>query len=102
MGNSVAILEAQRDRRVLGGCDGCHAGSYFAYVFSDGTVSHCLFTLGQVAAGNGRARGFVRAFHELAPPEGKGCSCVPSHEVNRMLDFDPRALRNAIETVLLA
>lgn len=101
VGNSVAILETQRDRRVLGGCEGCHAGSYFAYVFSDGTVSHCLFTLGQVRAGNGRERGFVRAFHELAPPEGQGCSCVPSHEVNRMLDFDPRALRNALQTVLL-
>ncbi len=101
VGNSVSILEAQRDRRVLGGCDGCHAGRYFAYVFSDGTVSHCLFTLGQVRAGNGRERGFVRAFQELAPPQGKGCSCVPSHEVNRILNFDPRALRNAIETVLL-
>ena len=100
VGNSVAILEAQRERRVLGGCDTCHAGTYFAYVFSDGTVSHCLFTVGQVQANNGRERGFVRAFQELAAPEGQGCSCVPSHEVNRMLDFDPRALRNALDTAL--
>lgn len=100
VGNSIAMLEAQRARRVLGGCDDCYAGTYFAYVFSDGTVSHCLFTAGQVASGNGRERGFVRAFEELAAPEGQGCSCVPSHEVNRMLDLDPRALRNAIETVI--
>jgi MoaA/NifB/PqqE/SkfB family radical SAM enzyme len=100
VGNSIQILEAQRERRVLGGCDDCYAGTYFAYVFSDGTVSHCLFTAGQVAAANGRDRGFVKAFEELAAPEGQGCSCVPSHEVNRMLDFDPRALRNALGTVL--
>jgi MoaA/NifB/PqqE/SkfB family radical SAM enzyme len=100
VGNSVQILEAQRERRVLGGCDDCYAGTYFAYVFSDGTVSHCLFTAGQVAAANGRDRGFVKAFEELAAPEGQGCSCVPSHEVNRMLDFDPRALRNALGTAL--
>jgi MoaA/NifB/PqqE/SkfB family radical SAM enzyme len=100
VGNSVAILEAQRERRVLGGCDECYAGTYFAYVFSDGTVSHCLFTHGQVPTNNGRERGFLRAFHELAAPEGQGCSCVPSHEVNRMLDFDPRALRNALDTAI--
>jgi len=100
VGNSLAILEAQRDRRHLGGCDTCYAGTYFAYVFSDGTVSHCLFTLGQVPGNNGRTRGFMRAFQELAAPEGPGCSCVPSHEVNRMLDFDPRVLRNALDTAL--
>ena len=100
VGNSLAILEAQRERRYLGGCDECHAGTYFAYVFSDGTVSHCLFTQGQVPAGNGHARGFLRAFLELSAPEGPGCSCVPSHEVNRILDFDPRALRNALDTTL--
>jgi MoaA/NifB/PqqE/SkfB family radical SAM enzyme len=100
VGNSVAILEAQRERRVLGGCDTCYAGTYFAYVFSDGTVSHCLFTVGQVPGNNGRERGFLKAFQELAAPEGQGCSCVPSHEVNRMLDFDPRALRNALDTAL--
>ncbi|MEP7121074.1 MAG: radical SAM protein [Byssovorax sp.] len=100
VGNSIQILEAQRGRRVLGGCDDCYAGTYFAYVFSDGTVSHCLFTAGQVPVANGRDRGFVRAFQDLAAPEGQGCSCVPSHEVNRMLDFDPRALRNALETTL--
>lgn len=100
VGNSFAILDAQRDRRVLGACDDCHAGTYFGYVFGDGTVSHCLFTRGQVPVANGRARGFVRAFHELAAPQGAGCSCVPSHEVNRMLDFDPRVLGNALETVL--
>jgi len=101
VGNSFAILETQEKQRVLGGCDDCHAGTYFAYVFSDGTVSHCIFTQGQVPAGNGRARGFMNAFLELAAPEGPGCSCVPSHEVNRMLDFDPRALRNALDTALM-
>jgi MoaA/NifB/PqqE/SkfB family radical SAM enzyme len=100
VGNSFAMLETQRDRRVLGACDGCYAGTYFGYVFSDGTVSHCLFTRGQVPVANGRTRGFARAFEELAAPEGEGCSCVPSHEVNRMLDFDPRVLGNAFEKAL--
>jgi MoaA/NifB/PqqE/SkfB family radical SAM enzyme len=100
VGNSLAILEAQRDRRVLGGCDACYAGTYFAYVFSDGTVSHCLFTHRQVPVNNGRERGFLRAFLELAAPEGPGCSCVPSHEVNRILDFDPGVLRNALATAI--
>ena len=100
VGNSFAILDAQRERRHLGGCDTCHAGTYFAYVFSDGTVSHCLFTQGQVPADNGRKLGFMRAFTELSAPVGPGCSCVPSHEVNRMLDFDPRVLRNAVTTAL--
>ncbi|MFO0761406.1 MAG: radical SAM protein [Byssovorax sp.] len=100
VGNSLAILEAQRTRRTLGSCDGCYAGTYFAYVLSDGTVSHCIFTQSQVPQGNGRDRGFVRAFEELYAPEGPGCSCVPSHEVNRMLDFDPAVLRNAVSTAL--
>lgn len=100
VGNSFAILETQREQRYLGGCDACYAGTYFAYVLSDGTVSHCLFTQGQVPQGNGRDRGFLRAFQELYAPEGPGCSCVPSHEVNRMLDFDPRVLSNALGTVL--
>src|SRR5262249_17626079 len=72
VGNSVTILESQRERRLLGACRDCYAGTYFAYVLSDGTVSHCLFTQGQVARGNGRERGFLRAFLELAAPEGAG------------------------------
>ncbi|MDP3212645.1 MAG: radical SAM protein [Deltaproteobacteria bacterium] len=94
VGNSFAALAAQGERRYLLDCARCWAGTYYAYVFSDGTVAPCIFTAGGVRAGNGRARGFVRAFHELAQPAGNGCSCVPSYEVNRMLDLDPAVLWN--------
>jgi MoaA/NifB/PqqE/SkfB family radical SAM enzyme len=100
VGNSDATLRAQARRRYLTPCADCHAGSYYGYVFSDGTVAPCLLTAGQAEAGSGRTRGFVRAFDELAAPEGPGCSCVPSHEVNRMLDFDLRVLWSAVELTL--
>lgn len=101
VGNSRSILIAQRDRRYLGGCADCHAGRYYGYVLSDGTVAPCLFTQGQVPRGNGRAQGFARAFADLAQPAGPGCSCVPTHEVNRILDFDARVLFDALDVVLL-
>ena len=47
-----------------------------------------------------RRLGYVRAFEELAPPVGPGCSCVPSYEVNHMLDFDARILFGALEVAL--
>ena len=97
VGNSRGVLEAQRRARYIGSCADCHAGSYYGYVFSDGTVAPCLLTQGQVERGNGRTRGFVEAFQELAPPQGPGCSCVPTHEVNRILDFDLRVLFGALE-----
>jgi MoaA/NifB/PqqE/SkfB family radical SAM enzyme len=97
VGNSRAILEAQRRGRYLGSCADCHAGRYYGYVLSDGTVAPCLLTQWQVPRGNGRERGFVRAFHELAAPTGPGCSCVPTHEVNRILDFDVGVLFDALD-----
>jgi MoaA/NifB/PqqE/SkfB family radical SAM enzyme len=100
VGNSFPVLDQQEATRYLIGCEGCHAGSYFGYVFSDGTVSQCLLTQRQVEPRNGRERGFLRAFEELAPPRGPGCSCVPSHEVNHMLDFDVRVLFGALELAL--
>lgn len=100
VGNSHAALDRQESRRNLLSCDGCHAGSYYGYVFSDGTVSHCIFTRSQVPQRNGQDVGAVRAFRELAPPVGPGCSCVPSYEVNRILDFDARVLFGALETAL--
>ncbi len=100
VGNSRSILEAQRRRRDLGACVDCYAGRYYGYVLSDGTVAPCLFTQGQVPRGNGRERGFLRAFHELAAPEGPGCSCVPTHEVNRILDFDAAVLFDALAIAL--
>jgi MoaA/NifB/PqqE/SkfB family radical SAM enzyme len=100
VGNSRAILEAQARRRVLGACADCHAGRYYGYVLSDGTVAPCLFTQSQVPRGNGRARGFLRAFHELAPPAGAGCSCVPTPEVNRILDLDAAVLFEALSLVV--
>jgi MoaA/NifB/PqqE/SkfB family radical SAM enzyme len=100
VGNSSLVLERQASERYLLRCADCYAGTYFGYVFSDGTVSHCLFTQTQVARGNGRRDGYVRAFESLAEPVGAGCSCVPSHEVNRMLDLDPRVLFSALELAL--
>lgn len=100
VGNSYAALDRQESQRYLLSCEGCYAGSYYGYVFSDGTVSHCIFTRAQVPPRSGREVGYVRAFRELAPPVGPGCSCVPSYEVNRILAFDARVLFGALETVL--
>jgi MoaA/NifB/PqqE/SkfB family radical SAM enzyme len=100
VGNSRSILEAQRRRRYLGSCAECHAGRYYGYVLSDGTVAPCLFTQGQVPRGNGRDKGFLRAFTELAAPSGPGCSCVPTHEVNHVLDFDVAVLLDALDLAL--
>ena len=100
VGNSYAVLERQEGERYLLNCERCWAGTYYGDVFSDGTVSHCIFTQAQVERGNGRTRGYLRAFQELAPPVGPGCSCVPSYEVNHMLDFDPRVLFGALDVAL--
>ena len=100
VGNSDETLRHQETDRYLVTCDRCHAGSYFGYVFSDGTVSHCLFTQAQVTPRNGRTHGYAKAFHELAAPQGPGCSCVPLHEVNRMLNFDARVLFAALDVSL--
>jgi len=100
VGNSYAVLERQEGERYLLNCERCWAGTYYGYVFSDGTVSHCIFTQAQVERGNGRSRGYLRAFRELAPPVGAGCSCVPSYEVNHMLDFDARVLFGALDVAL--
>jgi MoaA/NifB/PqqE/SkfB family radical SAM enzyme len=100
VGNSYEVLDHQAAERYLVTCDHCWAGTYYGYVFSDGTVSHCLLTQGQVERSNGRERGVLRAFQELAPPTGQGCSCVPSHEVNHALDLDPRVLFGALDIAL--
>ena len=67
---------------------------------SDGTVAPCLLTQWQQTKGNGRTRGFARAFQELAEPKGPGCSCVPTHEVNQVFALNPRALWHAVEVSL--
>jgi MoaA/NifB/PqqE/SkfB family radical SAM enzyme len=100
VGNSYPALQRQEAERYLLNCNHCYAGRYFGYVFSDGTVSHCIFTRAQAERANGRTRGYVRAFEELAAPEGPGCSCVPSYEVNRILDLDVRVLFGALEATL--
>ncbi len=101
VGNSRAILERQRTQgRYLGSCEECYAGQYYAYVLSDGTIAPCLLTQWQQDAGNGLREGFLRSFETMAPPEGPGCSCVPTHEVNRVLSLDARALWHAIEVTL--
>src|SRR5579859_4577307 len=88
VGNSRAILEQHvQNGRYLGACADCHAGRYYGYVLSDGTVAPCLLTQWQQETGNGRTLGYARAFLEMAPPEGPGCSCVPTHQVNQVLDF---------------
>jgi MoaA/NifB/PqqE/SkfB family radical SAM enzyme len=88
VGNSRAILEQHVARgRYLGTCDDCWAGQYYGYVLSDGTVAPCLLTQWQQEPGNGRKHGYMRAFEAMALPEGPGCSCVPTHQVNHVLDF---------------
>ena len=100
VGNSVELLERHRDgRRILGDCETCYAGRYYAYILSDGTIAPCLLTQWQQTVGNGRTQGFVRAFHALREPRGPGCSCVPTHEVNRVLSFDPSAIWHAMDVV---
>lgn len=100
IGNSRSILERQMTDRILGSCEECYAGRYYAYVLSDGTIAPCLLTQWQQEAGNGRRLGFARAFEEMEPPKGPGCSCVPTHEVNRILAFDVSVLWQALELAL--
>lgn len=101
VGNSRAVLERQLGgERYIGTCEDCYAGRYYAYVLSDGTIAPCLLTQWQQQAGNGRRAGFARAFHEMPPPIGPGCSCVPTHEVNRVLSFDVGALWHALDLAL--
>lgn len=100
VGNSLPSLERQESERFLLTCDQCWAGTYFGYVFSDGTVSHCLFTHAQAERAGGRAHGYVAAFNELAQPVGQGCSCMPTYEVNHILDFDVRVIFSALEATL--
>ncbi|MGH7790388.1 MAG: radical SAM protein [Candidatus Binatia bacterium] len=100
VGNSAALLQQQRANRLIGSCAECHAGSYYGYVFCDGTVAPCVLTQKQVERGNGHARGFLRAFQELEAPQGPGCSCAPTHEVNRILNFDFGALFEALDAAL--
>lgn len=102
VGNSKNILRAQKrdGRRIGGDCDGCYAGRYFGYVFSDGTIAPCLLTQWQQERGNGLKYGFVEAFHAMNPPKGPGCACVPIHEVNNILAFDLRVLWDALDMVV--
>jgi MoaA/NifB/PqqE/SkfB family radical SAM enzyme len=100
VGNSYPALKRQESERYMLSCDRCYAGTYFGYVFSDGTVSHCIFTRGQAERGGGRKHGYVAAFDALTAPVGPGCSCVPSYEVNHILDFDARVLFSALEATL--
>ena len=100
VGNSFAIIHRQKQNRYLGTCEDCYAGRYYGYVFSDGTVAACLLTQHQYPPRNGKERGYLRAFEELQAPVGPGCSCSATHEVNRILDFDVRALFEALNVTL--
>lgn len=101
VGNSCELLERHASgRRYLGTCEDCWAGMYYGYVLSDGTVAPCLLTQWQVPTSNGRRDGFAHAFGRLEAPQGPGCACLPTHEVNRILDMDPRALWHAVEVSL--
>jgi len=102
VGNSFSILAQQRRDRYIGTCEDCHAGRYYGYVFSDGTVAPCLLTQHQVPPRNGKQRGYLRAFHEMQAPVGPGCSCSATHEVNLILDFDVGALFEALNVTLRA
>ena len=100
VGNSFSLLRRQKAHRLIDTCERCYAGRYYGYVFSDGTVAPCVLTQKQVSPANGRERGFLRAFAELSPPQGPGCSCAPTHEVNQILNFDMSALFEALHAVL--
>jgi MoaA/NifB/PqqE/SkfB family radical SAM enzyme len=101
VGNSRSILEQHlRNGRYLGTCQECYAGRYYGYVMCDGTVAPCLLTQGQQPARNGLALGYVRAFERMAAPEGPGCACVPTHQVNQVLDFRLDALWDAVQLAL--
>jgi MoaA/NifB/PqqE/SkfB family radical SAM enzyme len=101
VGNSNTVLKAQLTKgRYLGTCKDCFAGLYYGYVLSDGTVAPCLLTQWQQEKGNGRRHGYLKAFNELRAPQGPGCSCVPTHEVNHVLGFDPAALWHAVQVSL--
>lgn len=100
VGNSYAMLKQQGAHRYIGTCEDCYAGQYYGYVMSDGTVAPCLLTNEQPEPANGMRRGFARAFRELAAPQGPGCSCVPTHEVNRVLSLELKALWHAVNVSL--
>ena len=100
VGNSFSILKQQRQQRHIGSCADCYAGSYYGYVFADGTVAPCVLTQRQVPRRNGHELGFLQAFQAMPAPVGPGCSCAPTHEVNQILDFDVRALFEALNAVL--
>lgn len=100
VGNSRPVLEQQARGRYIGACADCHAGSYYGYIFSDGTVAPCLLTHAQAPFENGPRAGFLRAFEALEQPRGPGCSCVPTHEVNHVLDFDVRVVFSALALAL--
>ena len=101
VGNSRAILAQHvANGRYLGSCEGCYAGRYYGYVLCDGTVAPCLLTQWQPEQGNGRAHGYARAFEEMGPPRGPGCSCVPTHQVNQVLDFRLDVVWDALELAL--
>jgi len=101
IGNSRGTIQLHIDNgRYLGTCDGCYAGQYYGYILSDGTVCPCLLTHRQAEAGNGRRLGFLEAFHQMPPPRGPGCSCVPTFEVNQILNFDVGVLWNALDMTL--
>jgi MoaA/NifB/PqqE/SkfB family radical SAM enzyme len=101
VGNSRSILERQaRSGRYLGTCDECYAGRYYGYVMCDGTVAPCLLTQWQQPPKNGPALGYVRAFETMGAPQGPGCSCVPTHQVNQILDYRLDVLWDAVELAL--
>jgi MoaA/NifB/PqqE/SkfB family radical SAM enzyme len=100
VGNSYGSLRSQEQRRYLTTCDECFGGRYFGYVFSDGTIAHCIFMQAHVERSNGRKHGYARAFEDLGAPDGPGCSCLPYHEVNRILRFDVGVLFGALDVAL--
>ena len=100
VGNSYPMLQQQRNQRYIGTCEDCYAGQYYGYVMSDGTVAPCLLTHDQPEVSNGLSKGFARAFQEMDAPQGPGCSCVPTHEVNRVLSLELKALWHAVNVSL--
>jgi len=99
VGNSYESLERQESERYLITCDQCTPAAIRLCV--QRTVpSHTASSPKRRWSGATGGRAASRAFRELAAPEGPGCSCVPYHEVNRMLSLDVRVLFGALDVAL--
>jgi MoaA/NifB/PqqE/SkfB family radical SAM enzyme len=87
---------AARGRRMLASCTECHVPRHTCMVRPDGMVVPCFLTQHQGPMASGPAHGFVRAFHDIAQPDGPGCASQPLMELHSVLALRPEAVANAL------